>query len=116
MEECQTLRFYWLKYEVSAIQELIQNSNGIDSFVFSYYFPKSPKESKPLQLVAYAHMMNSAHPDGVYSKHYDILSVYNDQTQEISGPIILSNNVMSLQQMEALINNPDEPNPSPPAT
>ncbi|MBB5638193.1 hypothetical protein HDE68_004119 [Pedobacter cryoconitis] len=89
MEESQTLRFYWLKYEVSAIQELIQNSNGIDSFVFSYYFPKSPKESKPLQLVAYAHMLNPAHPDGVYSKHYDILSVYN---------------------------NPNETNPSPPAT
>jgi len=105
----QMLEFYWLKYEVSAIQELIQNSDGIDSFVFSYYFPKSHHESKPLQLVAYTHMVNTAHPKGVYSKHYDILSVYNQNTEEISGPAILNNHVISLEQMEALINSPEKP-------
>lgn len=105
----QTLEFYWLKYEVSAIKELIQNSEGIDRFVFSYYFPKSYDESKPLQLVAYAHMVNKAHPKGIYSKHYDVLSVYNLNTEEIGGPVILSNNIMPLEQMEGLINSPEKP-------
>ncbi|KIO77033.1 hypothetical protein TH53_11745 [Pedobacter lusitanus] len=109
MEELQTLEFYWLKYEVSAIEELIQNSDGIDSFVFSYYFPKSANSVKLLQLVAYAHMVNKAHPKGVFSKTYDILSVYENQAETISGPVILSNNILSLQQMEALINKPEKP-------
>jgi hypothetical protein len=105
----QTLEFYWLKYEAGAIRELIQNSDGIDSFVFSYYFPESYAESRPLQLVAYAHMVNQTYPEGVYSTYYDVLSVYHSNPEEISGPAILSNNMLSLEQMETLINSPEKP-------
>lgn len=105
----KTLEFYWLKYEVSAIQQLIQNSDGIDSFVFSYYFPESYDESTPFQLVAYAHMVNQTHPDGVYSTNYDVLTIYNNSPEAISGPAILSNNIISIEQMEILINDPENP-------
>lgn len=109
MKDLQTLRFYWLRYEVSAIEELIDSSGGIDNFVFSYYYPAADQAGKPLQLVAYAHMVNAAHPDGTYSTYYDTLSVYNDKTEDICGPVILSNNMLSLAQMLELIDGTDKP-------
>lgn len=109
MKDLQTLRFYWLRYEVSAIEELIDSSDGIDNFVFSYYYPATDHAGKPLQLVAYAHIVNAAHPDGIYSTYYDTLSDYEHKTQEICGPVILSNNVLSLTQMLELIDNPEKP-------
>lgn len=109
MKDLQTLKFYWLRYEVSAIEELIDNSDGIDNFVFSYCYPATDHGSKPLQLVAYSHMINAEFPDGIYSTYYDTLSAYNHQTEEFSGPVILSNNMLSLAQMLELIDNPDKP-------
>lgn len=109
MKDLQTLRFYWLRYDVSTIQELIDSSDGIDNFVFSYYFPATDHGSKPMQLVAYAHMINAAHPDGVYSTYYDTLSIYNNKSEEICGPVILSNNMLSLAEMLELIDNPEKP-------
>ena len=109
MKDLQTLRFYWLRYEVSTIEELIDSSDGIDNFVFSYYYPAADQAGKPLQLVAYAHMVNAAYPDGTYSTYDDTLSVYDNKTEDICGPVILSNNVLSLAQMLELIDNPDKP-------
>jgi len=109
MKELQTLKFYWLKYEVSAIKQFIKNSPGIDEFVFTYYFPESYDQEKPLQLAAYTHMVNPSHPDGVYSTHYDILAIDHPHNEEIGGPVLLSNNVISLTQMLAIIESPEKP-------
>jgi hypothetical protein len=102
MKDMQTLKFYWLKYEISAIQTLINNSPGIDNFVFSYYLPDTTNISKPIQLVAYAYMS----PANQYSSNYDILSAYNNNALELSGPLIMSNNIISLADMLLLINPP----------
>lgn len=109
MKDLQTLKFYWLRYEVSAIEELIDSSDGIDNFVFSYYYPATDQAGEPLQLVAYAHMVNAAYPEGTYSTYYDTLSIYENNTEEISGPVILSNNILSLAQMLELIDIPEKP-------
>lgn len=103
MEEIQTLKFFWLKYEISAIQALINNSPGIDSFVFSYFFAATDDDSKPLQLISYAHMS----PANQYSSYYDTLEDYNNNALELSGPLIMSNNIISLADMLLLINTPD---------
>ncbi|AMP98431.1 hypothetical protein AY601_1514 [Pedobacter cryoconitis] len=109
MKDLQTLKFYCLRYEVSAIEELIDSSDGIDNFVFSYYYPAADQAGKPLQLVAYAHMVNSAYPDGIYSTYYDTLSIDDNKIEEICGPVILSNNILSLAQMLELIDYPEKP-------
>ncbi|MBB6108999.1 hypothetical protein SAMN05421821_103236 [Mucilaginibacter lappiensis] len=103
MEEIQTLKFFWLKYEISAIQALINNSPGIDSFVFSYFFAATDDDSKPLQLISYAHMS----PPNQYSSYYDTLEDYNNNALELSGPLIMSNNIISLADMLLLINTAD---------
>jgi hypothetical protein len=103
MKDIQTLKFYWLKYEISAIQTLINNSPGIDSFVFSYYFPETTNEGKAMQLVAYAYMV----PANQYSSNFDILSAYKSNALELSGPFIMSNNIISVADMLLLINTPD---------
>ncbi|WP_025145817.1 hypothetical protein [Pedobacter jeongneungensis] len=102
-KERQTQKFYWLKYEISAIQSLILNSPGIDQFVFCYFFPETDGPAKPLQLIAYGYMAAS----NQYSSYFDKLEVYNNSALELSGPIILSNNIISLANILLLINTPD---------
>jgi hypothetical protein len=103
MEETQTLKFYWLKYEISAIQTLINNSPGIDCFVFSYFFANTDDQNTPLQLISYAHIS----PANQYSSYYDTLDIYDQSALDLAGPLIMSNNVISLADMELLINTPD---------
>lgn len=103
MDEIQTLKFFWLKYEISAIRNMINNSPGIDSFVFSYFFASTTDDSKPLQLIAYGHMS----PANQYSSYYDTLEDYNNNALELSGPLIMSNNVISLADMLLLIDTLD---------
>ncbi|WP_419701716.1 hypothetical protein [Mucilaginibacter sp. NFX135] len=103
MEDIQTLKFYWLKYEISAIQTLINNSPGIDCFVFSYFFANTTDESTPLQLISYAHIS----PANQYSSYYDTLAIYDYSALDLAGPLIMSNNVISLADMLLLINTPD---------
>lgn len=105
MKDTQTLKFYWLKYEISDIEELINNSPGIDNFVFSYYFPHTANEGKPIQLISYAHMYSEDPNEAHYSAYYDKLEVFNNNALEAGGPLILSNNIISLAAMQALINN-----------
>lgn len=102
-KEKQTQKFYWLKYEISAIQSLIQNSPGVDQFVFCYYFPETDQPSKPLQLIAYAYMAAS----NQYSSYFDKLEVYNNSALDLSGSIVMSNNIISLTDILLLINTPD---------
>jgi hypothetical protein len=103
MNNIQTLKFSWLKYEISAIQALINNSPGINNFVFSFYLPNTTTEDKAMQLVAYAFMV----PANEYSSKYDILSPYKNNASELSGPFIMSNNIISVADMLLLINTPD---------
>ncbi|SEB15062.1 hypothetical protein [Pedobacter hartonius] len=104
MKDIQTLKFYWLKYEVSDIREMINNSPGIDNFVFTYYFPNTADEDKPIQLIAYAHMDSKDPVEARYSDYYDTLEVYNSNALEAGGPLMMSNNILSLNSMQALIN------------
>ncbi|MDN5286405.1 MAG: hypothetical protein JWR38_2679 [Mucilaginibacter sp.] len=104
MKEIQTQKFYWLKYEVSAIQALINNFPDIDRFVFCYFFPNSTSESKPLQLIAYGY---TPPPTNAYTSYFDTLDVYNYNALELSGPIIMSNNIISKANILLLINTPD---------
>lgn len=103
MKDIQTLKFYWLKYEISAIQALINNSPGIDNFVFSFYLANTTDENKGMQLVSYAFMT----PVNQYSSNYDILTPYKSNALELSGPFIMSNNIISVADMLLLINTPD---------
>ncbi|QIL38613.1 hypothetical protein G7074_04550 [Pedobacter sp. HDW13] len=102
-KEKQTQKFYWLKYEISAIQSLILNSPGIDQFVFCYFFPDTHKKDKPLQLIAYGYMADT----NQYSSYFDKLEVYNNSALDLSGPIIMSNNIISLANIQLLINTAD---------
>jgi hypothetical protein len=102
-KEKQTQKFYWLKYEISAIQSLILNSPGLDHFVFCYFFPETDQPTKPLQLIAYGYLGAS----NQYSNYFDKLEIYNNSALDLSGPIILSNNIISLADILLLINNPD---------
>jgi hypothetical protein len=102
-KEKQTQKFYWLKYEISAIQSLILNSQGLDHFVFCYFFPETDQPTKPLQLIAYGYLG----PSNQYSNYFDKLEIYNNSALDLSGPIILSNNIISLADILLLINNPD---------
>jgi hypothetical protein len=103
MNETQTQKFYWLKYEISAIQTMITNSPGLDRFVFCYFFPRTTNQDKPLQLVAYGYMA----PTTQYSSYFDILDIYNNSALDLSGPIVMSNNIISLADILLLINTPD---------
>ena len=104
MEETQTLKFYWLKYEIIAIQALIDSTPDLDCFVFSYFFANTTNQSTPLQLIAYGH---SAPPANQYSSYYDTLGVFDYSALDLAGPLIMSNNVISRAAMELLINTPD---------
>ncbi|WP_183559328.1 hypothetical protein [Mucilaginibacter sp. SP1R1] len=110
MKTIQTLKFYWLRYDVSVIEEMIANSPSIDNFVFSYYFPTTTDTDTPLQLIANAHM---SEPVAHYGSDYDILSVYKNNALELSGPVILSNNIIALADIQFLINTPDNNNLKP---
>lgn len=103
-KEKQTQKFYWLKYETSAIQTMIQHSPGIDQFVFCYLFPETDLADKPLKLIAYGYMASS----NQYSSYFDHLEVYNNNALSLSGPIMMSNNIISLTNILSLINTPDE--------
>lgn len=103
LTEKQTQKFYWLKYEISSIQALILNSPGIDRFTFCYFFPETDQPAKPLKLIAYGYMA----PSNQYSSYFDRLEIYNNSALDLSGPIILSNNIISLADILLLINNPD---------
>lgn len=103
MNETQTQKFYWLKYEISAIQTMITNSPGLDRFVFCYFFPNTTNEDRPLQLVAYGFMG----PTNQYSSYFNILEPYNNSAVDLSGPIVMSNNIISLADILLLINTPD---------
>lgn len=107
MKDTQTLKFHWLKYEISDIEELINNSPGIDSFVFSYYFPHTSNPGKPIELISYAHMYSDNSNEAHYSSYYDKLEVFNNNALEAGGPLILSNNIITLAAMQSLINNTD---------
>ncbi|HEY0174936.1 MAG TPA: hypothetical protein VGC08_01075 [Pedobacter sp.] len=113
MKDTQTLKFYWLKYEVSAIQDMINNNPGIDNFVFCYYFPETENPGKQLQLIAYGHMDAEDPVKASYSKYYDTLEVYKNHALEVGGPLIMSNNIISVADMEALINTTGEHNDKP---
>lgn len=104
MTEIQTQKFYWLKYEVSAIQALINNFPDIDRFVFCYFFPNSTSHGKPLQLIAYGY---TPPPANAYTPYFDTLDVYDYSALELSGPIIMSNNIISKADILLLINTPD---------
>lgn len=96
-EYSPALNFSYLQYDVSAIEQFITASVGIESFVFTYYFTDS---SNDIQLLAYAYLGDAAG----YATHYDELAVYGTDSLRMNGPLKLSNNVVSVDAIQSLIN------------
>ena len=74
---------------------------AVDYFVFPYYFPETDDRSRAFQLISYAYNRDDA-GDQYYGEG-QVLPVFRNNALEISGPLILSNNIISKAQMEAAI-------------
>jgi len=93
------LKFDYLRYNVIDIVTMIDNNPTTVDFVFTFY---SPDADGHLQLAANARMIVG--PNEVqYSELMDILKPYRSQALEVCGPVILSNNFISIADMKALI-------------
>lgn len=102
--EKHSLKFYQLSYQVSDILHMIGHYSGIDNFVFSYY---SAEPGLPLQLAAY---VRTCVGDVLsYSKDFDVLAAQGYSILEVTGPVILSNNFITIEVMNGLINSLDNP-------
>jgi hypothetical protein len=94
----QSLKFYWLQYEVADILNMMATNPDLDYFVFPFYVPGDEEESNNgIQLMAYGY--NREDSGDSYSSNRDILAVYKHNALEVSGPLIMSNNIVSKQQM-----------------
>ncbi|HEY0612861.1 MAG TPA: hypothetical protein VGD35_24455 [Chitinophaga sp.] len=98
----QSLKFYWLQYEVADIVNMMVTNPDLDYFVFPFYIPGDEEESgNGIQLIAYGY--NREDSGDTYSSNRDILAVYKHNSLEVGGPLIMSNNIVSKAQMEAAI-------------
>lgn len=97
----QSLKFFWLRYEVIDIQKMLADYPELDYFVFPYYFPETDDRSRAFQLISYAY--NRDESGDQYYGAGQVLPVFRNNALEVSGPLILSNNIISRAQMEAAI-------------
>jgi len=95
----QALKFYQLKYDVSVIEDMIDLIPDINNFVFSYY---SVDPGKAMQLIAYVRTGLDC-TDYAYSDRFNILEPFGYSVLELNGPVILSNNFISIATMKTLI-------------
>lgn len=94
----QSLKFYWLQYEVADIQNMMTTNPDLDYFVFPFYISGDEEESgKGIQLMAYGY--NREDSGDTYSTNRDILPIYKNNSLEVGGPLIMSNNIVSKVQM-----------------
>lgn len=100
MENPNKLKFLNLKYNVSEIDEMISTYDDINNFVFSYY---ATEPYTGLQLVAFARLGTDCN-NVSYAPETNILTPYGDESLIPTGPVILSDNVVSIAQMKILIN------------
>jgi hypothetical protein len=100
------LKFYYLKYSVAEIRNMITLCPQINNFVFAFY---SEDPDSYLQLIAFARV-GSDSGDQQYSKLTHTLKPYRGQALEIDGPVIMSNNYIPITEMEGLINAVDPTN------
>lgn len=96
------LRFYWLQYEVADIVAMMATNPDLDYFVFPFYVPGDEEISGDgIQLMAYGY--NREDSGDTYSSNRDILAVYKNNVLQVSGPLIMSNNIVSKAQMQQAI-------------
>lgn len=86
------MKFAWLQYEVLDIQTMLTKYPGLKYFVFPYYLPESDSR-EALQIMSYIDL------GGSYAPEVQVLPVYKDNALKASGPIIMSNNVVSRDNM-----------------
>jgi len=103
MSNTPTLSFSSLRYNVSEITQLVANTPGIESFCFCYFFPGG---TDSIGLVAYAYIEQT----DSYNPDYDTLDVDETDVLTINGPIVMTNNVISIEDVQNLIVNalPDD--------
>jgi hypothetical protein len=94
-----SFKFYYSQYLVSDIEKMIASSPGIQNFVFSFY---SEEPTGYLQLIAYGQMKEDG-GKSEYSTFTDTLKPFRNQALEINGPVIISNNYISMKSMQLLI-------------
>jgi len=94
-----SLKFYYSKYLVADIEKMIDNCPDINNFVFSFY---SGKPSGYMQLIVYGRM-GTATSRNHYSSFTETLKPFRGQALEIKGPVILSNNYITIEAMKLLI-------------
>jgi len=95
----RSLKFYYSKYLVTDIEKMIENCPGINNFVFSFY---SGKPTGYMQLIVYAQMSKET-AKNEYSSFTETLKPFRSQALEINGPVILSNNYISIEAMRLLL-------------
>ena len=95
----RSLKFYYSKYLVTDIENMIAQCPNITNFVFSFY---SGKSAGYIQLIAYG-QMSMDRSKYEYSTYTETLKPFRGQALEIKGPVILSNNYISIEAMKELI-------------
>ena len=91
------LKFYYLKYTVADINTMIKTCPDMTNFVFTFTCQEADGY---LQLVS-----NALAPQGYY-QNTQTLEPYRNQACEITGPVTMSNNYLSVTAMKALIGQP----------
>jgi hypothetical protein len=94
-----SLKFYYSQYLVLDIEKMIAALPGIQNFVFSFY---SEEPTGYLQLVAYGQETDDGGTTK-YSTFTETLKPFRNQALEVTGPVIMSNNYISLKNMQVLI-------------
>jgi len=95
----RSLKFYYSKFPVADIEKMIKTCPEINNFVFSYY---SDEPADYLQLIVYAEM-GKDESKTQYSSYTETLSPFRGQALEITGPVIISNNYITIEAMNLLI-------------
>jgi hypothetical protein len=101
----QTLKFLWLKWPISQVEYWLNYPTpGLDYFLFDFHFAATTDPDKPLGLCAFAHNGTPGTTPGWFNPYNpDVLVPYESNSLSISGPIKLTSNMLTVQEVQNLL-------------
>jgi hypothetical protein len=100
----QTLKFLWLKWPIGQVEYWLNYPTpGLDFFLFDFHFPATTDPSKPLGLCVFAHNSINGVPGYFNPYNPEVLLPYESNALLLSGPIKLTSNMLSVDDIRAVL-------------
>jgi hypothetical protein len=102
----QTLAFYRVEYAIQQVK-LWLNDADLDYFVFDNFFPATEDPCRPMLLCCFTRSSQ-----GGYFNPYnpDLLTAYPGEVVQVEGPVKLTGNLVSAEDMRSLVERRDPDN------